>query len=142
VGRSRSRGRYVDNHGRGVDTPSMEGAVGHRDRGAIAAASLTLLNAALLVTVIVLSYEPQRDAFGRATGLVTTCESGIGHGNADRWSPILLLIVSFTVAISIYLSLKPAISERLRLISFVVSGALLLISLALVVVPFGGTCIE
>ena len=53
-----------------------------------------VLNSALLGAMFLLVFDPQRRAFGRATGLWHPCENTLvaGHG-VERWSPALLVLL-------------------------------------------------
>lgn len=94
-----------------------------------------VLNSALLGAMCVLSFDPQRRAFGRATGLWHPCEIALvaGHG-VERWSPALLvLLVPATVGLSSASWLSRPWVTGLR----VVSALLGLIAVLLVIVPTG-----
>jgi cytochrome bd-type quinol oxidase subunit 2 len=112
------------------------------DARRIALIVLAVTNGLLLVALIWLSYGSQRQSFGRTTGLVTTCEAGIGHGNLDSWTPATLLIVVVPAVIVIVTAWRPWVSERMRIRAVLISAALIIVAVALVAIPFGGTCVE
>jgi hypothetical protein len=98
----------------------------------------------LLITFVYLSFGQQRIAFGRATGLVTVCEQGVGHGNLDRWSPLVLLLVAPLVIVTMVLAWRgyDRRDDGLQISALVVAGTLAIVTVALVLIPFGGWCVE
>jgi hypothetical protein len=91
-----------------------------------------VLNSVVLGALTVLTFDPQRRAFGRMTGLWHPCLPSGGATGYERWSPMLLFLlvpVALGSASSAWLA-KPG-STRLRWVSV----ALGVFVLALVVVP-------
>jgi hypothetical protein len=95
-----------------------------------------VLNAALLGGLAVLAFDPQRRAFGRATGLWHGCSTASGGGSGyERWSSVLLLLLipaglGFVVAAR---SSRPT-ATALLLVSGILGG----IAVVFVVVPTAG----
>jgi cytochrome bd-type quinol oxidase subunit 2 len=102
---------------------------------------LVCLDALLLLALVCFSIGHQRLAFGRATGLVTTCESGVGHGMNDTWSPLVLLIVGLAAILTFAVAWRQSADDTLGVVSMLVAGALIVVAVALVAIPFGGTCV-
>ena len=97
------------------------------------------INAALLIALVILNFEPLRSGFGRATGLWHPCvPSGAGLAY-ERWSPLLILIVIVPVMIGLSLAWRtPQNRQRTRLV--MPSALLLALAIGFVVVPTG-SCI-
>src|SRR5438128_7665875 len=92
-----------------------------------------VLNSALLGALSVLAFDPQRRAFGRATGLWHEC---VGRGS-EHWSPALLILgVPIVLGLATASRLSKPVSTGVRLIS----GALAVVVVVFVLVPTG-TCV-
>jgi hypothetical protein len=94
-----------------------------------------VVNSALLGALSVLAFDPQRRAFGRATGLWHDCITGLGGGTGyERWSSVLLLLLipaglGFVAAAT---SPRPTGTALM-----LVSGLLGMVAVVFVVVPTG-----
>ena len=116
----------------------MMDASGRRRLAWLAVVAL-VLNAAFLGALSLLSFDPQRRAFGRTTGLWHQCAPSAGDGTGyEHWSPLLLLLLVPAISGLVFAAWipKPA-STGLRF----VSGVLGLIAAVLVLLPTGG-CIS
>jgi len=98
-----------------------------------------VVNALLALALVVLSLDPQRERFGRTTGLWHPCypsrSGGVGY---EHWSPLLLVFVGAFVATGVVLAYL--VSGRLRVMAMAASSVLLIVGIALVAVPTG-SCI-
>src|SRR5438132_217182 len=92
-----------------------------------------ILNSALLGALSVLAFDPQRRAFGRATGL---WHDRLGRGS-EHWSPALLIL---GIPVVIGLVSASRLSKPVSTGHLLISGALAVIVVVLVVLPTG-TCV-
>jgi hypothetical protein len=114
----------------------------HRaDKGRLALWFLICVDAFLLCSIVYLSFGQQRLSFGRATGLVTTCAKGVGPGMRDAWSPLLLPIVGVPAVLTVVVAWRQRTGATLGTILATTVTSLVLVSLVVVLVPLGGTCI-
>lgn len=98
----------------------------------------TIVNSALLGALCVLGFDPMRRAFGRVTGLWHQCLAPAGGHGAERWSPMLLVLLAPTV---IGFIAAPRLAQPEGAALRLVSAALGLLAILLVVVPTG-TCVS
>jgi hypothetical protein len=102
-------------------------------------ASMTAVNAALVGALTVLSFDPQRAAFGRATGLWHRCLPSVGGGEGyERWSPELLVLL-LPAVVGLVIATRHRGSAAVIL--GIVSAILGLAAVAFVLVSTG-TCIS
>ena len=97
------------------------------------------INLALAVALVIVSFEPFRSTFGRATGLWHPClprGSGVGF---ERWSPILLLFALVPAALGVF-SATSAADRHARIVACGGAVALMFVAVALVAVP-SASCI-
>ena len=89
----------------------------------------------MLGALSVLAFDPQRRAFGRATGLWHDCMTGLGGGTGyERWSSVLLLVL-IPAGLGFVAAAKTSSPTARALI--LVSGILGVVAVVFVVVPTG-----
>jgi hypothetical protein len=98
------------------------------------------INLALAVALVIVSFEPLRSRFGRATGWWHPCLPVGGDLGLERWSPILLLFVAVPVCLGV-IGAVSAPSQRARVVACRGAVVLTLVGVVLVFVSFG-SCIE
>jgi hypothetical protein len=121
----------------GGHTPAMASPHPQRSPSVVAPAVFAMvLNSALLGALCVLAFDPQRRAFGRATGLWHDCAVGLGGGTGyERWSPVLLLLLLLPVTLGVIFAART--TKPLATWLLAVSLALGVVAVLLVVVPTG-----
>ncbi len=109
----------------------------HKASATIAALAM-IVNAGLLGALGVLSFDPQRKAFGRATGLWHACRASATSGTGyERWSPLLfVLLIPAVVGVVAAASLPRPARTGLKVLSVLLGIA----AIGAVVVPTG-SCI-
>jgi hypothetical protein len=108
----------------------------HKQRTAV---GLAALNAVLFIALCVLVFDPQREAFGRATGLWHPCLPPPGGWGQERWSPLLLLIVGVPAALGGAAGIRSP--GRIRAVAIGAAAAVLLLGLVIAAVPTA-SCVE
>ena len=89
----------------------------------------------MLGALSVLAFDPQRRAFGRATGLWHECITAVGGGSGyERWSSVLLLVL-IPAGLGFVAAAKTSRPTATALM--LVSGILGLFAVVFVVVPTG-----
>jgi hypothetical protein len=105
-------------------------------RAAAVSLGVTVLNALLLATLLLVSIEPVRSTFGSATGLWHGCLPLREAGDTESWSPWIILLAGLPAFVGMWVSrrLREA-PDPLRSVALVLSGVLLLLAVGLVVFP-------
>ena len=92
----------------------------------------------MLGALSILAFDPQRRAFGRATGLWHDCITGLGGGTGyERWSSVLLLLL-IPAGLGFVAAAKTSRPTATALM--LVSGILGMVAVVFVVVP-ARTCV-
>jgi hypothetical protein len=100
--------------------------------------AMVTVNAAILGALAVLSFNPQRAAFGRVTGLWHACLPPLdGRTGYERWSPVLLVLV---VPAALGFIIASRLGRPAATILQILSAMLAFVAVGLVLVPTG-SCI-